>query len=208
MLWVYGHQKYFYSYSVGIDFSGQNLTSTDVRFWRLKSIPTLLRPLFSVAHFLFSARSTVNTTRWPNAESMLAHRLRRWPNLAPALGQYIVFNVVRFIISPKVGVMLAHRLRRWPNITPTLFECFVPTRGYQTDGKIRSYRQWQWYLSSWLCIFSTANRLKTGLCKVAHGTMHYYRNLGVFRRVGHTSDVGLPSVFTMCISQPWWYTFI
>ena len=41
MLWVYGHYKYFYSYSAGIDFSRQNLTSTDVRFWRLKSIPAL-----------------------------------------------------------------------------------------------------------------------------------------------------------------------
>ena len=28
----------FYSYSAKIDFSRQNVTSTDVRFWRLKSI--------------------------------------------------------------------------------------------------------------------------------------------------------------------------
>ena len=41
MLWVYGHMKYFYSYSADIDFSRQNLTSVDVRFWRLKSIPAL-----------------------------------------------------------------------------------------------------------------------------------------------------------------------
>ena len=48
MLWVYGQQKYFHSYSAGIDFSRQNLTSTDVRFWRLESIPALwvLRPSF------------------------------------------------------------------------------------------------------------------------------------------------------------------
>ena len=30
MLWVYGHLKYFYSYSAVIDFNRQNLTSTDV----------------------------------------------------------------------------------------------------------------------------------------------------------------------------------
>ena len=30
-----------YSYSVGIDFSRQNLMSIAVRFWRLKSIPLL-----------------------------------------------------------------------------------------------------------------------------------------------------------------------
>ena len=29
------------SYSAGIDFSRQNLTSVDVRFWRLNSIPAL-----------------------------------------------------------------------------------------------------------------------------------------------------------------------
>ena len=41
MLRVYGHYKYFYSYSAGIDFRRQNLTSVDVRFSRLKSIPAL-----------------------------------------------------------------------------------------------------------------------------------------------------------------------
>ena len=32
-----------------------------------------------------------NTTRWPNAGLMLAHRLRRWANIKPALGQRVVF---------------------------------------------------------------------------------------------------------------------
>ena len=41
MLWVYDHYKYCYSYSAGIDFRRHNLTSTDVRFWSLKSIPAL-----------------------------------------------------------------------------------------------------------------------------------------------------------------------
>ena len=35
-LWVYGYYEYFYSYSAGIDISRQDLTSVDVRFWRLK----------------------------------------------------------------------------------------------------------------------------------------------------------------------------
>ena len=41
MLWVYGHYQYVDSYSAESDFSRQNLTSTDVRFCRLKSIPAL-----------------------------------------------------------------------------------------------------------------------------------------------------------------------
>ena len=45
MLWVYGHYKYHlcYSFSAGIDFKRQNLTSTDVRFGRLKLIPAMKR---------------------------------------------------------------------------------------------------------------------------------------------------------------------
>ena len=39
MLWVSDHYKYVDSYSAGIGFSRQNLTSTDVKFCRLKSIP-------------------------------------------------------------------------------------------------------------------------------------------------------------------------
>ena len=35
------YDYYTYSYSAGIDISRQILTSTDVRFWRLKSIPAL-----------------------------------------------------------------------------------------------------------------------------------------------------------------------
>ena len=41
MFWVYGRYKYFYSLSAGNDLRRQNLTSTDVRYWRLKSIPAL-----------------------------------------------------------------------------------------------------------------------------------------------------------------------
>ena len=41
MLWINDHYKFVYFYSAGVDFSRQNLTSTDVRFWRLKSIPAL-----------------------------------------------------------------------------------------------------------------------------------------------------------------------
>ena len=41
MLWVYDLKTYFKPHSAGNDFSRQNLASTDVRFWRLKSIPAL-----------------------------------------------------------------------------------------------------------------------------------------------------------------------
>ena len=43
MLWVYGHYKYYQSYSAATDFRRQKLASTDFRFWRLKSVPALWR---------------------------------------------------------------------------------------------------------------------------------------------------------------------
>ena len=43
MLWVYGHYKCFNSFSAGTVFIRQNLTSTDVRFWCIKSVPALKR---------------------------------------------------------------------------------------------------------------------------------------------------------------------
>ena len=41
MLWVFDHYKFFNFFSAGIVFIRQNLTSTDVRFWRIKTIPAL-----------------------------------------------------------------------------------------------------------------------------------------------------------------------
>ena len=41
MLWFYGHYIYFNSFSGGINFRRQNLTSIDVRFWHLNLIPAL-----------------------------------------------------------------------------------------------------------------------------------------------------------------------
>ena len=40
-LWVYGDYKYFNPFSAGIVFIRQNLTSTDVRISRIKTVPEL-----------------------------------------------------------------------------------------------------------------------------------------------------------------------
>ena len=39
--WFPAFRNMFDSYSAGVDFSRQNLTSTDVRFWRIKTVPAL-----------------------------------------------------------------------------------------------------------------------------------------------------------------------
>ena len=64
MLWVYCHYKYFYSYSAGIDFIRLNLTSVDVRFWRVKSVPDLQQYLlvYTVTKSLTSTLSRIGST--------------------------------------------------------------------------------------------------------------------------------------------------
>ena len=56
---------------------------------------------------------------------MLAHCLRRWPNLKPALHECVVFDLYPENTRHGAigGLMLGHRLRRWPNIDPTLAQC-------------------------------------------------------------------------------------
>ena len=49
---------------------------------------------------------------------MLAHRLQRWANIKPALGQCLVlagYNICNYVI-----LMLAHRQRLWPSNKPAL----------------------------------------------------------------------------------------
>ena len=41
MLWVYGHYKYFNFFSAWTAFKRHNLTSADIRFWRVKTVPAL-----------------------------------------------------------------------------------------------------------------------------------------------------------------------
>ena len=66
MLWVYGHYKLFNSFSAGTDFRRQNLTSKDVRFWRLKTVPALkgllcLAGLSIICQWDYNAKSRPRT---------------------------------------------------------------------------------------------------------------------------------------------------
>ena len=58
MLWVYGRFKYFYPYSVGIDFRRQNQTSTDDP--RAVRVKTLNYTIEIVTHFMFLVTLTHN----------------------------------------------------------------------------------------------------------------------------------------------------
>ena len=60
MLWVYGQYKYFNSSSAGTVFIRQNLTSTDVRFWHMKTVPALKELKCST----FNELITQSTYKW------------------------------------------------------------------------------------------------------------------------------------------------
>ena len=58
MLWVYGQYKYVDPYSVGIDFSRQNLTSTDILSTKACKVdPRAVR--VNNANFLFSRKKLI-----------------------------------------------------------------------------------------------------------------------------------------------------
>ena len=68
-------------------------------------------PFISLQHFLSCKQ--LNTRRRPNAGLMLAHRLRRWPNISPVLGYRVVFGAM---------LNVSQRHRRWANINPALVQ--------------------------------------------------------------------------------------
>ena len=83
MLWVYDNYNYFYSYSAGIDFSRQNLTSTDVRFWRLKLIPALQGLSASTVMDKIIRPDLVQ--HCPNVGPAFRMPNQRWHNVGPLL---------------------------------------------------------------------------------------------------------------------------
>ena len=46
-----------------------------------------------------------STNHGPNASSMLVHRLRRWPNIEPALGPLFGFSVLFIFIYSNHNIM-------------------------------------------------------------------------------------------------------
>ena len=65
---------------------------------------------------IFYDNFPANTRRWRIAGLMLAHRLRRWNNIIPTLGQRFVF----------AGLVPTQQTR---GIHPMLFQCWVSVEG-------------------------------------------------------------------------------
>ena len=95
MLWIFGHYKYFYSHSVGIHFRRQNLISTDVRFWRIKTVPALqglkwLREIF--IFFRFKKQHFYQLSKKPKKTKPTMCTPKVWLNVGTELGQRCADN--------------------------------------------------------------------------------------------------------------------
>ena len=78
-----GSPRYWLSHvDSGVKGSGANHYPRAPAQWQVKV-------KVKVTHKYFTLISA-NKSHWPNAGSMLVHRLRRWPNIEPATGESIV----------------------------------------------------------------------------------------------------------------------
>ena len=68
-----------------------------------------------------------NTRRLPNAGAMLVHRLRRWTNIVPALGERLVFPASEHILGPRTHMLAEYEnARAWVAATLGSFHCHGP----------------------------------------------------------------------------------
>ena len=76
------------------------------------------------------AEITANRRLWPNVGIMLAHRLRRWSNIMPTVGQRLVFAGIR--TSFRLGLSSSR------DIEPLLVQCWASV----VDGGPTLNHQW------------------------------------------------------------------
>ena len=72
--------------------------------------------VISIRHTTACNCIPTNTKRWHSAGLMLAHRLRRWTNIKPALCQHLVFAGISISIlySGETGLLMRHsKIKRW-----------------------------------------------------------------------------------------------
>ena len=108
MLWVYGHYKYFNSFSAGTVFIRQNLTSVDVRFWRIKTVPALKGSRSDTTNTYMTCKHTLavltsynkkNGTR-SSGDSLL---IRQWSRMfEPSLFTHVILPKCGYIKICKV----------------------------------------------------------------------------------------------------------
>ena len=146
--------------------------------------------------------------RSTNVGLMLAHRLRRWTNIKPALSRPLLLaeldhstEVDRIRIISDVSSLIKNHgdlFYYYLSISQIHMACpdgsFVST-GACNLGVPGSSPGRDGYLSSWLCIYNAPSVQRHGVYSAAYGTVHYKEPLNSLEiRVVHSPGFGFPSV--------------
>ena len=87
-------------------------------------------------NYFYSYMYLANTTRWPSVGLMLAHRLRRWPNIKPALGQRLVFAGITTDDLAFSSASIRTRGQSEKRISHEYISLALTSRGSTLDAKI------------------------------------------------------------------------
>ena len=115
-----------------MNFRRQNMTSTDVRFWRLKSVPALKGLIQDNLRFLVGWTSEdypANTKCWYNVSLVMDQRHRRWANIKPTFRQRFIFaSQGRPHIEPALVQLFCET--EWMTLTSFVFTELANTMKY------------------------------------------------------------------------------
>ena len=96
----------------------------------------------------------INTRSWTNVGIMLAHRLRRWPDIKPTLGQRLLFN------GKSAARCLSFRISR--KYLPSL-SCILPSAGGRFAVTLRGPCTRNWSMKREVLIPSMFFHIERGM---------------------------------------------
>ena len=109
-------QQIFYPFSAMIEYRRRNLTSVDVKFWRLKLIPAMKGLIVYVE---VKMNENISATRWSSSPyPTLVWWVKSCPEKMTVLPYYFNYVPTKMKHDSDGGVKLGHSLRRLSSITP------------------------------------------------------------------------------------------
>ena len=99
-------------FSSGTFFRRQNLTSTDVRFWRLKAVPALVERVYKLLFYMRFLWPSVRTPMRIDGKSRSLSHTLTW--LLDIIASYMCSYIWCVVFSPSLSCFLLFRPATWP----------------------------------------------------------------------------------------------